>query len=63
MLFAAAVINGIVAVPIMFAMMLVVSGGRGAQRFGLPRWLKILGWVTTLLMAATLGVFVWSNLS
>ena len=61
MLFWAAVINGIVAVPIMLAMMLVISSGRGAGSFGLPHWITALGWAATVLMAATLCVFVWSN--
>jgi Mn2+/Fe2+ NRAMP family transporter len=62
MLFWTAVINGIVAVPIMVAMMVVISGGDGARKFALPQWLKILGWLATVLMTLTLGLFIWSNL-
>ena len=43
MLFWTAVINGVVAVPIMIAMMLVVSSGKGQASLSLPRWLKLLG--------------------
>ena len=63
MLFWAAVINGVVAVPIMFAMMLVVTGAQGMRTFALPRWLTTLGWLASLLMTAALCVFVWSNFS
>ena len=45
MLFWTAVINGIVAVPIMIATMLVVSGKREARLTSLPRWLLIVGWL------------------
>ncbi|HUJ03460.1 MAG TPA: divalent metal cation transporter [Rhizomicrobium sp.] len=58
MLFWTAVINGIVAVPIMAAMMFVVSGGA----LVLPRWLKNLGWLATALMAAAALLLLWSSL-
>lgn len=61
MLFWAAVINGIVAVPIMAAMMLVVSG-RQVGGLALPRWLKLLGWAAAVLMALTVGLLAWSSL-
>ncbi len=59
LLFWTAVINGVVAVPIMFAMMLVVKGD-GAQGLKLPAWLKILGWVASVLMALALLASIWS---
>ncbi len=59
LLFWTAVINGVVAVPIMFAMMLVVTGD-GAPGLKLPAWLKILGWVASALMALTLLASLWS---
>ncbi len=62
MLFWTAVINGVIAVPIMIATMHVVSSKRGRRIFGIPRWLRSLGWLATALMAATLAVFVWLNL-
>ena len=62
MLFWTAVINGIVAVPMMLAMMLVVSSKRGSHAFSIPRWLRTLGWLATALMGLTVAVFLWSNL-
>jgi NRAMP (natural resistance-associated macrophage protein)-like metal ion transporter len=54
MLFWTAVINGIVAVPIMIAMMILVSTEQGQRAFALPLWLKGLGWLATVLMALAL---------
>ena len=59
MLFWSAVINGIVAVPIMVAVMLVVSRRQDLQ---LPTWLRALGWLATALMALAVGLFIWSSL-
>jgi Mn2+/Fe2+ NRAMP family transporter len=61
-LFWSAVINGVVAVPIMIAMMLVVAGNKGIKPSGLPRWLKILGWLAAALMALAVGLLIWSSL-
>ncbi|MFL6691297.1 MAG: NRAMP family divalent metal transporter [Alphaproteobacteria bacterium] len=61
MLFWTAVINGITAVPIMFAMMLVVSGKN--EKLNLPRWLTMLGWLAAALMAVAVGLLLWSELS
>lgn len=63
MLFWTAVINGIVAVPIMFAMMIIVTSRHGIRTFLIPVWLRGLGWLACLLMAATVALFVWSNFS
>jgi Mn2+/Fe2+ NRAMP family transporter len=57
MLFWAAVLNGIVSVPIMAAMMLTVSG-RLRDRVQLPRWLYLLGWLATALMALAVLAYV-----
>jgi len=57
MLFWAAVLNGVVSVPIMAAMMLTVSG-KTDPALGLPLWLKVLGWLATLLMATVVGAYV-----
>ena len=62
MLFWTAVINGIIAVPIMIATMLIVTSKRGHRIFALPPWLRSLGWLATALMAATLAIFVWLNI-
>jgi len=59
MLFWSAVINGVVAVPIMAAMMIVAA----AKDIGptLPRWLIVLGWLATALMAVAVGLLGWSS--
>ncbi len=61
MLFWAAVINGIVAVPIMFATMVVVAGKKQRRRVGLPKWLIVLGWLAAVLMAIAVGLLIWSS--
>lgn len=60
MLFWTAVINGIVAVPIMIATMLVVSS-KHETRLALPRWLMILGWLAAALMAVAVALLIWSS--
>ena len=60
MLFWAAVINGVVAVPIMAVMMIVISPRAGKHSLALPTWLRTLGWLGTALMAVTVGLMVWS---
>ncbi|MGH6737458.1 MAG: divalent metal cation transporter, partial [Bradyrhizobium sp.] len=62
MLFWTAVINGVVAVPIMIATMLLVSGRGDPRLSSLPRWLKLLGWLAAALMAAAVGLLIWSSL-
>jgi NRAMP (natural resistance-associated macrophage protein)-like metal ion transporter len=59
MLFWTAVVNGVVAVPIMIAMMLIASGRKAIS---LPRWLKTLGWLAAALMALAVGLLLWSSL-
>jgi Mn2+/Fe2+ NRAMP family transporter len=61
MLFWAAVINGVVAVPIMIATMVVVSNKRGARRVAIPRWLLIIGWLASALMAVAVALLIWSS--
>ena len=56
MLFWAAVLNGVVSVPIMAAMMLAVSG-KSDPALRLPLWLKVVGWLATVLMAAVVGAY------
>jgi Mn2+/Fe2+ NRAMP family transporter len=62
MLVASAVLNGIVAVPIMAMMMMIVSNERLMGRFKARRRLIALGWIGTAIMAiavlALLGSFV-----
>lgn len=61
MLFWTAVINGVIAVPIMAATMHVVSSRRGRRTLAIPRWLRVLGWMATGLMALALAAFAWLN--
>jgi Mn2+/Fe2+ NRAMP family transporter len=61
MLFWTAVINGIVAPPIMVAMMLIVSSAQGRRIFAVARWLRVLGWLGAALMAASVAALIWSS--
>ncbi len=60
MLFWTAVINGVAAVPIMIVMMIVISPRTGRTKLALPMWLRILGWLATVLMAVTVALMLWS---
>jgi NRAMP (natural resistance-associated macrophage protein)-like metal ion transporter len=51
-LFWSAVINGVVAVPVMGMMMLLGSRSQVMGKFTLPRPLKVVGWLATAVMAA-----------
>jgi NRAMP (natural resistance-associated macrophage protein)-like metal ion transporter len=61
MLFWTAVINGIVAVPIMFATMVVVASKSEKRRILLPKWLLLLGWLAAALMAVAVALLIWSS--
>ncbi len=63
MLFWTAVINGIIAVPILALMMLLVSGKELSRQLALPTWLRLLGWFAALLMAATVALLVGFSLT
>jgi len=57
-LFWTAVINGVVAVPIMVMMLLLASKRDVMGQFVLPAFLKTVGWITTGVMAvAAIGMF------
>ncbi len=57
-LFWSAVINGVVAVPVMVMMMHLSSHRKAMGDFVLPVGLKFLGWLATLvMMAAAIGLF------
>ena len=57
-LFWSAVINGVVAVPVMVTMMLLVRNRTVMGDFVLPRWLIGTGWLATGVMAlAAIGMF------
>jgi Mn2+/Fe2+ NRAMP family transporter len=51
-LFWSAVINGVVAVPIMVMIMLMASRRKVMGEFAIGPWLKALGWLATAVMAA-----------
>jgi NRAMP (natural resistance-associated macrophage protein)-like metal ion transporter len=58
-LFWSAVINGVVAAPLIVAMVVLGSMPSVMGRLVLPLWLRILGWLSALLMAAgTVGMLV-----
>lgn len=57
-LFWSAVINGVVAVPIMVAMMIVVTSRSAMGQFAAGGMLKMFGWAATIVMAAAvIGMF------
>lgn len=57
-----AVINGVVAVPIMAMMMLVVTNRRAMGRFQARPSLALAGWSATVLMGITVVALLWSLL-
>ncbi|HVP98174.1 MAG TPA: divalent metal cation transporter, partial [Roseiarcus sp.] len=60
-LFWSAVINGVVAVPIMAVMMLMAANPKVMGRFTIGRSLKFLGWLSTAAMAlAALGMVAFA---
>ncbi|MBV9347522.1 MAG: divalent metal cation transporter [Pseudolabrys sp.] len=61
MLVWSAVINGIVAVPIMAAMMIVISKRSVMGRFKATPWLLGFGWIGTLLMGMAVAAMLWSS--
>jgi NRAMP (natural resistance-associated macrophage protein)-like metal ion transporter len=61
MLFWSAVINGIVAVPLMAGMMLVAGDRKVMGAFAASRLLMIGGWAATALMAAAVAVMLVAN--
>jgi Mn2+/Fe2+ NRAMP family transporter len=63
MLVWSAVLNGIVAVPIMAMMMVIVANSTLMGRFGARSWLIALGWIGTGLMALAVIALFWSFLA
>jgi Mn2+/Fe2+ NRAMP family transporter len=61
MLVWSAVLNGIVAVPIMAMMMLIVSSKAIMGRFKARSWLVVLGWLGTALMALAVLALLGSS--
>ncbi len=62
MLFWSAVVNGIVAVPLMVAMMVVVASYKIMGKFAASRALMIFGWGATVLMAVVVGALLVTSL-
>ena len=60
MLVWSAVLNGIVAVPIMAMMMVIVANPKLMGRFKASRRLIVLGWIGTALMALAVVALFWS---
>jgi Mn2+/Fe2+ NRAMP family transporter len=56
--FWSAVINGVIAVPVMAAMMFMVGHKGQIGRFTAGRGLKFLGWASTTVMAAATALMV-----
>jgi NRAMP (natural resistance-associated macrophage protein)-like metal ion transporter len=58
-LYWAAVVNGILAAPLMAVMMLIATNRRAMGRLVLPRWMVAVGWLATLVMAlASIAFFL-----
>ena len=61
-LFWSAVLNGLAAVPLMVALMVVVSSKRIMGRFTASRGLLVLGWAATLVMAVVSAALLLTSL-
>jgi NRAMP (natural resistance-associated macrophage protein)-like metal ion transporter len=61
MLFWSAVVNGVVAVPLMVGMMLVVANRKIMGAFAAPRLLMIGGWAATTLMSVVVAAMLIAN--
>jgi Mn2+/Fe2+ NRAMP family transporter len=61
MLFWSAVVNGVVAVPLMVAMMLVVGSRKIMGKFSASRALMIFGWGATALMAVVVAAMLTTS--
>jgi Mn2+/Fe2+ NRAMP family transporter len=59
-LYWSAVLNGVVAVPVMVTMMLLTMRRSIMSEFTLTLPLQIMGWLATATMAATVLAMVWS---
>jgi Mn2+/Fe2+ NRAMP family transporter len=59
-LFWSAVINGVVAVPLMIVMMIMTANPKVMGDFILSRPVWLMGWLATLVMAATVLAMAWT---
>ena len=55
-LFWSAVLNGVVAVPLMVVMMIMAMQPKVMGAFTLPRPLQVMGWLSTAVMAVTVAI-------
>ena len=62
MLVWSAVLNGVVAVPIMAMMMVIVSNAKVMGRFKARSWLVAFGWLGTAIMGMAVVAMFWSSL-
>ena len=57
-LYWSAVINGVMAAPIIVVMMKLATDPRVMGRFTLPLWMRLIGWITAVVMAlCVVGLF------
>jgi Mn2+/Fe2+ NRAMP family transporter len=63
MLIWSAVVNGVVAVPLMAVMMVVVASRKIMGKFAASRALMIIGWAATVLMAAVVAALLVTSVS
>ena len=59
-LYWSAVLNGVVAVPVMIALMHMTMRPAIMGRFTLPRPLQVMGWLATAAMVTTVAALAWS---
>lgn len=57
-LFLSAVLNGVVAVPLMVVLMVISENERIVGKFRLPGYLRVFGWVATIVMLAASLAFL-----
>eukprot|EP01037_Dinobryon_pediforme_P005513 gene5513-5567_t len=57
-LYWSAVLNGVLAAPLMVVMMFIATNRKAMGDHVLPRWLRVLGWLSTLVMAAASVAFL-----
>jgi Mn2+/Fe2+ NRAMP family transporter len=62
-LYWSAAINGVVAVPIMIAMMHMTNNSKIMGTFRIHDGLRLMGWLTTLVMAAAAIIMCGTSLS
>lgn len=60
MLFWSAVINGVISVPMIVAMMLLVSNPNVMKRYAIRGGLKVLGWMAAAIMTLVLVALCWA---